>query len=240
MPSFLITPVSSNQSLKEVIVEEGTGGGFLSSGNKIVIIEVEGMLLNAKTGGFLQAQENDVSLFAQQLKKAEKDPAVKAIVLRVNSPGGTVSASDLMYDEVKRFKQLTNKPVVASAQDIVASGAYYVSCSADKIVVQPTSVIGSIGVIFNTFDLSGTLDGGIEQQGGVAILDHRQNIRHPSPWYGGTEQYQNYLNAAFLFHEPLEVEEGETLSFRYRVIVHDGVWDQNRLAAEYDKYTSVP
>jgi protease-4 len=116
------------------------------------------MLLNARTGGFLQAQENDVSLFAQQLKKAQEDSSVKAIVLRINSPGGTVSASDLMYDEVKRFKQATNKPIVASAQDIAASGAYYVACSADKIVVQPTSVIGSIGVIFNTFDLSGTLD----------------------------------------------------------------------------------
>jgi len=158
MPSFLITPVSSNQSLHEVTVEEGTGGGFLSSGSKVVIIEVEGMLLNAKTGGFLQAQENDVSLFAQQLKKAEKDPAVKAIVLRINSPGGTVSASDLMYNEVLRFKERSKKVVVASAQDIVASGAYYVACSADKIVVQPTSVIGSIGVIFNTFDISGTLE----------------------------------------------------------------------------------
>src|SRR3954468_14483175 len=123
MPSFLVTPVSSNQSLREVTAEEGGGGGLLGGGNKVVIIEVEGMLLNAKTGGFLQAQENDVSLFAQQLKKAEKDPAVKAIVLRVNSPGGTVSASDLMYDEVKRFKQQTNKIVVASAQDVVASGA---------------------------------------------------------------------------------------------------------------------
>jgi protease-4 len=139
-------------------VEDGAGGGFLTAGNKIVIIEVEGMLLNAKTGGFLQAQENDVSLFAQQLKKAEKDPAVKAVVLRINSPGGTVSASDLMYDEVMRFKRQTKKIVVASAQDIAASGAYYVACSADKIVVQPTSVIGSIGVIFNTFDISGTLD----------------------------------------------------------------------------------
>jgi protease-4 len=158
MPSFLITPVSSNQSLKEVVVEESTSRGFLSSANKIVIIEVEGMLLNARTGGFLQAQENDVSLFAQQLKKAEKDPAVKAIVLRINSPGGTVSASDLMYDEVKRFKELTKKPVVASAQDIAASGAYYVACSADKIVVQPTSVVGSIGVIFNTFDISGSME----------------------------------------------------------------------------------
>src|SRR3954467_464408 len=78
VPSFLITPVSSNQSLKEVTVEEG-------SGDKIVILEVEGMLMNVRTGGFLQAQENDVSLFAQQLKKAEKDSAVKAVVLRINS-----------------------------------------------------------------------------------------------------------------------------------------------------------
>jgi len=156
MPSFLVTPVSSNQSLKEVTAEEGSG--VFGGGDKIVIVEVEGMLLNMKTGGFLQAQENDVSLFAQQLKKAEKDPAVKAIVLRINSPGGTVSASDLMYNEVLRFKERSHKVVVASAQDIVASGAYYVACSADKIVVQSTSVIGSIGVIFNTFDLSGTLD----------------------------------------------------------------------------------
>jgi protease-4 len=158
MPSFLITPVSSNQSLKEVTADEGSGGGFLSSGTKVVIIEVEGMLLNMKSGGFLQAQENDVSLFAQQLKKAERDPAVKAIVLRINSPGGTVSASDVMYNEILRFKERSKKVVVASAQDIVASGAYYVACSADKIVVQPTTVIGSIGVIFNTFDISGTLD----------------------------------------------------------------------------------
>jgi protease IV len=153
-PSFLVTPVSSSQTLREVTVEGGTGW----SPKKIAIIEVEGMLLNARTGGFLQAQENDVSLFAQQLKKAEADPAVRAIVLRINSPGGTVSASDLMYDEVKRFKQRSKKPVIASAQDIAASGAYYVACAADKIVVQPTSVIGSIGVIFNTFDLSGSLE----------------------------------------------------------------------------------
>jgi protease-4 len=120
MPSFLVTPVSSNQSLKEVTAEEGSGSVF-GGGDKIVIVEVEGMLLNMKSGGFLQAQENDVSLFAQQLKKAEKDPAVKAIVLRINSPGGTVSASDLMYNEVLRFKERSKKVVVASARDIVAT-----------------------------------------------------------------------------------------------------------------------
>jgi protease-4 len=62
-----------------------------------------------------------------------------------------------MYEQLVRFRQKTRKPVVASFQEVAASGAYYVSCAADKIVAQPTSVVGSIGVIFETFDFSGTL-----------------------------------------------------------------------------------
>ncbi len=152
-PSFLVTPVSGETTLQEETVREG--GGLFAA--KILIVEVEGMLVNARTGGFLQPKENDVSLFVQELEKAEKDPAIRAIVLRVNSPGGTVSASDLMYQHVLRWRKKTGKPVVASAQEVSASGAYYVSCAADKIVVQPTTVVGSIGVIFNTFDISGTM-----------------------------------------------------------------------------------
>jgi len=152
-PSFLVTPVSSSTALREETVRAGSGW----SPPKIVIIEVEGLLLNARTGGLLQPQENAVSLFVQQLEKAARDQSVVAVVLRVNSPGGTVAASDAMYDALLRFKSKRGIPVVASAQDLAASGAYYVSCAADRIVVQPTSVVGSIGVIFNTFDISGTL-----------------------------------------------------------------------------------
>jgi len=83
---------------------------------------------------------------------------VKAVVLRVNSPGGTVSASDAMYEMLKRFRKNTGKPVVASIQEVGASGAYYVSCASTKIVAQPTSVVGSIGVIFESMEFSGTLD----------------------------------------------------------------------------------
>ena len=110
----------------------GEGGGGLF-GPRVAVVELEGII-------------TDVDDVVRELKAHRENPSVRAIVMRINSPGGTVSASDLMYDEVKRFKQITNKPVVASAQDIAASGAYYVACSADKIVVQPTSVIGSIGV----------------------------------------------------------------------------------------------
>src|SRR5258706_3183635 len=153
MPSFLVTPVQNTSALDEQQVSGGKGFG----GGKIAIIEVEGMIANMKSGGFMQPTENQVSRFAQEMDKAAKDEAVKAVVLRVNSPGGTVTASDIMYQTVVRLKQQPHKPVVASLQDLAASGAYYVSCGADKIVAHPTSVVGSIGVIFNTFNFEGTL-----------------------------------------------------------------------------------
>lgn len=153
-PSWLITPVANAYSLDETVVVAGKG--FFHP-RKIAIIGVEGMLMNARSTGLLGSTENPMSLFVQQLEQAAGDPAVKAIVLRVNSPGGTVSTSDAMYTLVQRFKAETHKPVVASAQELDASGAYYVSCAADQIVAQPTSLVGSIGVIFETFDLQGTM-----------------------------------------------------------------------------------
>jgi protease IV len=152
-PSFLITPVGNTNALREVRLSHGKGW----SQEKVAIIEVEGMLMNARSGGFLQPTENALSLFTQQMEQAERDPKVKAVVLRINSPGGSVTTSDTMYQTVVDFRKRTGKPVVASTQEMAASGAYYVACGADKIVAQPTSVVGSIGVIFNTFNLEGTM-----------------------------------------------------------------------------------
>ncbi|HEY1683553.1 MAG TPA: signal peptide peptidase SppA [Tepidisphaeraceae bacterium] len=149
IPSFLITPVQNTNKLQEMSAE--TGHGF--SSDKIAIIEVEGMLINAKGGGLLTPTENPLSLFVQELDAAEHDSSVKAIVLRVNSPGGTVTTADTMYQSLMQFRQRTGKPIVADAQDLMASGAYYAACAADKIVAQSTSIVGSIGVIFETFDV---------------------------------------------------------------------------------------
>ncbi len=151
--SFVITPVQTTNQLDETTVKSGRW--FYPP--KIAIVEVEGVLANAKSSTLLGSSENPVSLFAQELDKAADDSDVKAIVLRVNSPGGTVSGSDLMYTMLKNFKAKTHKPVVVSIQEVGASGAYYVSCAADKIYAQPTSLVGSIGVIFETFNLEGTM-----------------------------------------------------------------------------------
>ena len=152
-PSFLVTPVANSNKLDEQEVSPGRGWSHA----KIAVIPVEGLLANARSGGFLQPTENALSLFTQEMEKAQNDSSVKAVVLRVNSPGGTVTASDAMYQLVKRFKARTGKPVVASAQEVAASGAYYVSCAADKIVAQPTSIVGSIGVVFETMQFEGAL-----------------------------------------------------------------------------------
>ncbi len=84
-------------------------------------------------------------------------------------------------------------------------------------------------------DLAGTFDGGLEQTGGVAMFDHPENPRHPSPWYGATGP-GHYFNAAFLFHEPMSVAAGQSLAFRYRVLIHDQVWEVARLQAAYEAY----
>src|SRR5215213_11575393 len=122
IPSFLITPVKNTNVLQEVDAQPGHKAGK----GKIALIEVEGMLINARSGGFLQPTENPLSVFTQQLDMAERDGDVKAVVLRVNSPGGTVTTSDAMYELLLRFRQRTKKPVIASCQEVVASGAYYV------------------------------------------------------------------------------------------------------------------
>src|SRR5580658_8674821 len=153
MPSFLVTPVSGSYELHEDVVQSGKG----LFPDKVAVIPVEGMLLDAQSGGLLQATENPMSLFIEQLNQAAADDSVKAVVLRINSPGGSVTCSDTMYDAVLKFKEKTHKPVVADALELDASGAYYLSCAADKIVVSPTSIVGCIGVIFESFDVVGTM-----------------------------------------------------------------------------------
>jgi hypothetical protein len=92
-----------------------------------------------------------------------------------------------------------------------------------------------IGVPALWADLSGTFDGGRDQSGGIALFDHPENVRHPSPWYGATGA-GHYFNAAFLFHETMQLAEGEELRLRYRALIHDGVLDAPQLQAAYDKY----
>jgi len=126
-------------------------------GPRVAVIDVSGMLVNAKRNSLLSEGDNPVSLLHEKLDRAAQSPRVKAVILRLNTPGGTVTASDVMYRTVQRFEQKTDKPVVALMMDVTTSGGYYLACSADEIVAYPTTVTGSIGVIVQTISLKPAL-----------------------------------------------------------------------------------
>ncbi len=148
-----ITPVPADLTLREKIVDRDEH--FTS--NRIAILDISGVLMNGPKPGLLSEGENPVSLFVEKLAAAQRDDRVKAVIIRVNSPGGTVTASDTLYGEINVFKKKTGKPVIALFQDVAASGGYYLSCAADEIIAQRTSVTGSIGVIMQMFNFSGSM-----------------------------------------------------------------------------------
>jgi protease IV len=153
--AFQIEMIPSDKKLKESRVQKDKG--FLIT-DKIAIIDVEGTMANERQGGLLRTGENPVSSFIEKLDKAAKDSNVKAVVLRMDSPGGTVAAADIMYHSLKEFKQKTKKPVVVCVTGMACSGGYYLACAADGIISQPSGVIGNIGTIFQTYSIAGTLD----------------------------------------------------------------------------------
>ena len=124
---------------------------------QVVVIDVSGVIMNAPKPGLIQRGKNPVSDLHEKLQRAREDDRVKAVVLRLNTPGGGVTASDAMYRDIVRFKEDTGKPVVALMMDVTASGGYYVACAEDRIVTYPTSVVGSIGVIVQTISVKPAL-----------------------------------------------------------------------------------
>lgn len=124
---------------------------------QVALIDVSGVIMNAPKPGLIQRGKNPVSDLHEKLQQAREDDRVKAVVLRLNTPGGGVTASDAMYRDIVRFKQDTGKPVVALMMDVTASGGYYVACAADRVVTYPTSVVGSIGVIVQTVSVKPAL-----------------------------------------------------------------------------------
>ncbi len=133
-------------------VDSGKGRITSVSGNKIAVIYAQGEMLFGKGDETFIGQD----LIRNSLKKAREDKDVKAIVLRVNSPGGVFITADIIARELDITKQ--EKPLIASMGNLAASGGYYIACSADKIVAQPTTITGSIGVFATLPNISGFVD----------------------------------------------------------------------------------
>jgi protease-4 len=128
------------EPLKEFTVEGKERG-------KVLVIPVTGFLSDAPGKGLLERRPSMVQEVVSQLRRAEKDGEIRAVVLEINSPGGSITASDILYRELMDFKEHTKVPMVAALMDVAASGAYYLALSADRIVAHPTTITGSVGVI---------------------------------------------------------------------------------------------
>lgn len=132
-------------------VLSGTGSA------KVLVVELSGMISSADARGLVN-RPSLVAHIREVLTIAEEDQRVKALVLRINSPGGTVTASDILYHEIRAFKEKRKIPVIVSIMDMGTSGGYYIAAAGDKIVAHPSSVTGSLGVIMLTVNASGLLE----------------------------------------------------------------------------------
>jgi protease-4 len=156
-PQNNISPVLPKQ-----VLNTGT-----ESGQRVAIIDVDGLLLNMDMVGPSSHGENPVSLFREKLDAAAADPCVRAVVVRINSPGGGVTATDIMWHDLESFKSRTSRPVVACLLDVGTGGAYYLATAADLIVANPITITGGIGVVLNLYDLTGAM---AESQGRIYNL----------------------------------------------------------------------
>jgi protease-4 len=132
---------------------------FGEAGPELLLVDVSGMISAQPSPGAFGIGERE-SLLArvrEQLDRGAEDE-VRALVLRIDSPGGTVTASEILYEEIRQFKQETGVPVVAALMGTATSGGYYVALAADTIVAYPTTVTGSIGVIFGGVNVSGLME----------------------------------------------------------------------------------
>lgn len=182
---FTIDLSPNDLELSEAVVidEERTGGA------KIALVHLDGAI-GLGTAGLFENRSELVDRFIARMDEAAGDRSVKALLVRINSPGGTVSASEILFAEVSRFRAESGKPVVVSLGDIAASGGYYVALAGDEVYAQPSTITGSIGVLIQTLNYAEAMD-----KVGVSArtLVSRENKALASPFEPPVEEHYDIL-----------------------------------------------
>lgn len=151
------------------------------STQKIAVVPLKGLI-----------DENASTAFDRYMKQAEEDATVKAVVVEIDSPGGTVTASDEIFHRLSQFKKKKNVPVVISMSSLAASGGYYAACGGDYIFAQPTTLTGSIGVLMPSYNVSK-----LAQKWGIdenTIVSNGSPYKHAgSPFQAENAEHRKYL-----------------------------------------------
>jgi len=174
---------------------------------KVLVVDVEGMISSLKPSGVFSREGDVLSQVYVRLQRAGEDPLVRGIILRLDTPGGDATSSDILYREVLKFKKRTGLPVVALMMSVAASGGYYVASACDAIVAHPTTITGSIGVISLFPDVEGLLSKvGVK----VQVIKSGRLKDAGSPFRNLSEEEQR------LFQEVID-----ELYERFLAVVHD-------------------
>ena len=176
-PKITLFP-EANEPLREFTLQ-GSGR------EKILMIPVKGFISGSPRDLPFIRRPSMVQEVVSQLNKAEKDKDIKAIILQIDSPGGSVAASDMLYHEIVRFKERSGARLVAIMMGVAASGGYYIALPADFILAHPTSITGSIGVLFLRPNVTGFMGKiGLEME----IDKSGKNKDMGSPFRSATEE----------------------------------------------------
>ncbi len=184
---FALAALAPAGAQRNVTETQFRTGSSTFGGDRIVILPVIGVI-----------EDSQAAFIADALVSLENNPP-KAVILRVDSPGGTVSASDRIWNDLVNFRSRTNVPVIASYGSVAASGGYYISAMADTIMAEPTTITGSIGVIMQGFTFSQMLDKiGVEPQVHHSDRATMKDVLNPMrPWEPKDEKLvKNILNQA--------------------------------------------
>lgn len=147
-----VSLIPGEQPLEERLLE-GTGRA------KILLVDISGFISGReRTEGLVRKKGAMTARVKEELDKAEMDGDIAGVVLRIDTPGGTVSASDIIYHEIMEFKKRKGVPVYASITALGTSGGYYVASASDRIFSHPTAITGSIGVITMKFNIQGLME----------------------------------------------------------------------------------
>jgi len=159
--AYIKVPVYPSLQPFEETVLEGRGE------KKILLLDISGVISEKKesTGLGLRQKASLIDRLKEELQKAEGDSAIVGAIIRINSPGGSVTATDIIHHEMMTYKKESNVRIVACLTGAATSGAYYIASAADEIIAHPTSITGGIGVIAMKFTIEKLLSKiGIEEE----------------------------------------------------------------------------
>lgn len=153
-----VTTVTRTDNTASPVHPVVVDGNASCGGRRVAIIDVDGILVDRVVGGIGSMGENPVALFREKIRRVENDASIAAVVLRINTFGGGVTATDILAHDVERLKQRRGIPVVACLMTTGCGGGYYLATHADHIVAHETSVVGGIGVILNAYNMELALE----------------------------------------------------------------------------------